>query len=179
MPSLLASLRRFFKSPLLLQIRTGNDRAWFSQPKLQLVKQPLTLTRSQNHLPGLADVVRQKFPVPKVLSVPELAWRSSKISIHDFQSFGSQPLRTPRSFLVLQTTEPSRLKAPNPSLNGRRIMAEYLANFITGHALANKQHSVEAMIIPRFFRAKNFVAQGDLHNFSIGNLQTSHSRIPP
>jgi hypothetical protein len=138
MSSLLASLRRFFKSPLLLQIRTGNDRAWFSQPKFQLMKQPLALTRSQNHLLGLDDVMRQKFSVPEVLSVPELVRRSSKIPIHDLQSFGSQPLRTPRSFLILQTTEPSRLKTPNPSLNGCRIMTEYLAYFVTGHALRNK-----------------------------------------
>jgi hypothetical protein len=58
-------------------------------------------------------------------------------------------------------------------------MAEYLANFVTGHALRDKQYSVEAVIIPRFFRAEDLVTQGDLHNFSIGNLQTSHSRIPP
>jgi hypothetical protein len=160
-------------------IRTGNDWTWFSQPKPQLMKQPLTLTRSQNHLLSLSDVVRQKFAVPEILTVPKLARRSSKIPIHDLQSFGSQPPRTPRSFPVLQTAEPSALKTPNPSLNGRRVVTEYPGYFTTGHALRNKQHSVEAVIIPRFFRAEDLVAQGDLHNFTIGNLQPSHSRIPP
>ena len=179
MSSLLARLSRFFKSPLLFEIRTGNDRAWFSQPKLQLMKQPLTLTRSQNHSLRFGDMVRQKFPVPKVLSIPKLTWGSPKISIHDLQSFGSQPLRPPRSFVVLQTTEPTAFKASNPSVNGCRMMTEYLAYFITRHALRNEQHPVQTVIIPRLFRTKDLVPQGDLHDFSIGNLQTSHSRVPP
>lgn len=179
MSFLLASLRRFFKSPLLLLIRTGNDRKWFPQPKLQLMKQPLTLARSQNHLLSLGDVVRQKFAVPEILTIPKLPRRSSKIPVHDLQSFESQPLRTPRFFLVLQTTEPSRLKTPNPSLNGRRVVTEYPSYFVTGYALRNKQHSVEAVIIPRFLRAEDLVPQGNLHNFTISNLQPSHSRIPP
>jgi hypothetical protein len=53
-------------------------------------------------------------------------------------------------------------------------MAEYLAYFITGYTLGNEQHPVQAVIIPRFFGAKDFVAQGDLHNLSISKLQTSH-----
>jgi hypothetical protein len=152
---------------------------WFSQPKLQLMKQPLTLTDCQNYLPCLSDMMLQKFSIPDALSIPELARQSPKVSIHDFQFFGSLPLSTPRFFLIFQTTGPSRLKIPGPSLNGRRIMTEYLAYFVTGHILRNKQRSVEAVIIPRLFRANDFVPQGSLRNFSIGNLHSSHSRFPP
>jgi hypothetical protein len=143
------------------------------------MKQPLALSYSQNHLLSLGDVVRQELPIPKILRIPELTRRFSKIPIHDFQSFGSQPLRTPWPFLVLQATETSCFETPDPPLDGRRIMTELLAYFITGHALGNKQDPVQTVIISRFFGTKDFVPQGDFHNLSIANLQTSHLGIPP
>jgi hypothetical protein len=58
-------------------------------------------------------------------------------------------------------------------------MTELLTNFITRHALGNEQHAMEPVVIARFFGTKDFIPQGDFHNLSISNLQTSHRGIPP
>ena len=168
--SLFANLRRFFKSLLLLWIRTGDDRARFSQPKLKLVKQSLALAHAQSHLLRQPNVIRQKFSIPEVLSIPECTRRFSKIGIQDLKLLGSQPLRAPGSFLIFQATEPSCLETLNPSL--------HIPHFIAGHASVSQQHSMQPVIIQRFFGPKDFIPQSDFHYVSIGNLQSFH-RTPP
>jgi hypothetical protein len=174
-------MRRFFKSLLGFLVRTGNDGARFSQPKLQLVEQPLTLAYPENDLLSLGYMVGQEFSVPEVLRISEISGRFPQIIVDALQLFGRQPLRSSLPFPVLEATESLRFEAPDPSLNGRRIVAQKLTNLIGGHTPAHKQYTVKAVIISRFFRTMNLILHGDFHHFPIGDHQTFHllSSLPP
>jgi hypothetical protein len=138
------------------------------------MEQPLTLANPQNDLLSLGDMVGQELPVPKVLRISEISGRFPQITVDAPQLLDRQPLRPSLPFSVLETAESLRFKTPYPSLNGRRIVAKELANLIGGHTPANKQYTVKAVIIPRFFRTMNLILHGDFHHSPIGNHQTLH-----
>ena len=52
--------------PLPLGVGSGDLRARFAQPKLQLAKQSLALTDSQFHPIALLEKLGQAFPIPQV-----------------------------------------------------------------------------------------------------------------
>ena len=82
---------------------------------------------------------------------------------------------TPRALAFDQPRQTFLLKAPNPIFDRSRCIPQQAADLRTGHALGHQQHSMQAMIITRFFRTPNLVLQSENDRRSIGNLKGSHA----
>ncbi len=164
---------------LPFQVGMGNQRAGLTQSKAPLPEQTLALTHPQVDLEALLDPGAQRFPIPQRTGQAQVARSLTQNSIH-FQQLGlAQTPGAPRAWPLGQPGQTLGLKAPDPVLHRARGVPEQAADFRTGRALRHQQHSMEPVVVSRFFRTANLVLQSQDHSLGIGNLKWSHPYMKP
>jgi hypothetical protein len=170
-----ASRCRFFKSRLGFRIRFRDHPTGFATSKPELAEYALTLPHAELHPIELGQVVRQKLTVPQVLLVSQVTGIGSQIPIHLAQMLVRKPPWTTGALALFQTHKAIPFEPVHPPLDGTRILSQPLRNPMTAQSVSNQQNPVQAVVVPGFFRSHNFLLNGNLHNFRIGDLQFSHS----
>ena len=163
--------------PLLIGV--GNQRARLAQPKDPLPEQTLTLTHPQLDLETLFDPGAQRFPVPQRAGQTQVASGLAQGPADFPQLRFAQTSRTPGALALGQPRKGLGLKTPHLILDGAGGVSEQAADFWTSPSLGHQQHSMETVIIARFFRSTNLVLQPQDHSSGISNLQWSHAYMKP
>ena len=164
---------------LTFGIGVGNQGARLAQPETPLPKQALALTHSQANPALPLDPGTQSFSVPQRTSQAEIARRATQHRIDFPQLQPVQTLGASGTFPLHQSGEPSGLKASNPIFYRSWGISQNLTDLGTGHPLGNQQHSMQPVIIARFFRATNLILQSQNDACSIRNLQWFHVSMKP
>ena len=164
---------------LALRIGMGDHGARFAQPKAPLPEQALTLTYPQADLEVLLDPGTQPFPIPQSAGQAEVARGLAKHPVHLLQLGLAQTSGTPGTLPFDQPSQTSFLKTSNPVFHRSRSISQQPTDLRTGHALGHQQHSVEPVVIARFFRTANLVLESENDCFGISNLEWSHAFMRP
>jgi len=164
---------------LSFRVGMGNLGSRFAQPKAALPEQALTLTHRQADLEVLGDPGAQRFPIPQGSRQTDVARCPAQNLVHFLQLCFAQTSRTSGALPFAQPGQPLSLEASNPVFHRARGISQQLADAGTGHPLGYQQHSMEAVIVTRFFRTANLVLQSQNHCLGISNLQWSHVSMKP
>lgn len=159
--------------------RLGDHGAGLSPPKPKPSKEPLALANTQRDTISDLKVVAQELAVPESLLVPESIGWLAEVASHPSNHGFVEERRTPWPGLLAKPRKPIRLKALDPALHGSGAMPKDLRHVITAHAIAQHQDTVQAVIVPRFFRPLNLILHCQPHHVSVSNRKPSHERIPP
>ena len=164
---------------LPFRIGVGNQGARFAQSETPLPKQALALTHSQTNAAPPLDPCAQSFSVPQRTRQAHIPRRATQHRVDLPQLRLAQTLGASGAFPLRQSGEPACLKASNPILYRSWGIPQKPADLGTGHPLGDQQHSMQPVIIARFFRTANLILQSQNNACSIVNLQWFHiSRKP-
>jgi len=141
------------------RICSRNQRSGFDQAKLPLAKEPPTLPRSQAQAIRPLDVRSQGLSVPEIAAQPKIRRPFSQCVLYFRHLLGIQPTWASRALPFLQSGQTLLLKAAHPIFNRSRSVTQQLCDAATFHALSNKQHPVQTVVIPGFGTSSNFVLQ--------------------
>jgi hypothetical protein len=67
----------------------------------------------------------------------------------------------------------------HPVFDGPWGITQQSTNFWAGHPLGDQQHTVKAVIVPRFLRPANLILQPQNHRIGIGNVKWFHASMKP
>ena len=145
----------------------GDLRAWLAQAEAQLSEQSLALTNPQFDGVLALQERREGWPIPEVRRQAEIQWTLAERRLDRLKLLGAESSRPTDSLPVEQAGESARLEALHPVYDGAWTIAEMGRDLGSGHALGNKQHSVQAMVVTRRFVAANLVLQRQYHRFPV------------
>lgn len=149
-------------------IRLRNQGPRLAQTKTELAKQSLTLADAQ------LDGILLFNPCGQGLAVPEIGPHSciigfpSQHAIDFLNLCCTQPGRTSRPLSFGKSGQPLFLKAADPILDGSRRITEKASYFGTCNPLRHQEHTMQPVVISRFFRTLNLLLQSNHHRRSIG-----------
>ena len=129
----------------------GDERARFSQPETELAEQPLTLSNAQVHAVALFQVHCQQLAVPQIPFQPRITRRQAQGGADHFELGFTQPARPSRAFPFAETGQPFSFEAMDPILYRPAGIAQQRSHLRTRHALRHQKHSMQPVIIARFF----------------------------
>jgi hypothetical protein len=69
------------------------------------------------------------------------------------------------------------LETMNPVLNRPRALAQKNGDVIGAHAGTGEKHTVEPMVIAGFFGPLDLILDGESHDVSIRDIQTTHDGL--
>lgn len=152
-------------------IRLGNLRTWQPIAKIELPEESLALP-----FPKLNAVVF--FQARRELgAVPEIALQALGLGFvtqpfaHIEQVFIFEFGLAATAGSIAQGSQALLLKAVDPVLNRARCITQKMGRLSAAHALSDKQHAVESVIIARQLVATNFVLKNQHHRLRIGELK--------
>ena len=149
-------------------IRLRNQGPRLAQPKTELAKQSLTLADTELDAILLFDPCRQGLTVPEIGPHSCITGFPPQHAVDFLNLCCTQPGRTPRPLSFGQSRQPFFLKAADPILDGSWRITEKPSYFGTRHPLRHQEHTMQPMVISRFFRTLNFLLQSDHRRRSIG-----------
>jgi hypothetical protein len=124
----------------------------------------------------LAQVMGEQFSIPKILSVAQLARVNAQILFHLLPGGLVQSARAAFPFAFAQAGEAAFFKAMNPPLQRGGMLPEPLGHLAAAMTLANKEDTMQAVIVARLIGTGDLLAEGYPHGFGMGNLKSFHSQ---
>ena len=158
-------------------IGLGQRGSWLAQPEAELTEHPLALANTDGNAIPLLNPGTECFSVPEVPAQTNLPRRVTQDSIHPLQLFFRQASRPPRSFPFQQSRQTVALKTPHPILHRPWCIAQKMGHLWTSHTLGYQKHSMETMIVARFFRAADLILQSENNGGRVGNDKWFHSSM--
>jgi len=164
----------FFISTLRFWIGFSNQRPGFSSPKPHLAEQTLALPDTQGYAKSLLEMMTEKFPIPKILSISKIT-RGLTQMLRDFFKDGLiHSAGTTRTWSFFQTCKTTFPKAVDPVLNCTKAVAEKFRDFATAEAVANQQDSMQTMAVSGFFRSQYLLLNGSLYDVCFFYFKSAH-----
>ena len=90
-----------------------------------------------------------------------------------------QASRPPGPITFQQSSQPHLFKRMDPILNRSRRVPQQCGRFRARQTLRHEQHTVQSMIVARFFRSSDLVLQSENDRGRVRNAEWSHSSIRP
>jgi hypothetical protein len=152
-------------------IGLGQRGSWLPQPEAKLTKHTLALAnpdRNANNAIPLLNPGTECFSVPQVPAQTNLPGRVTQDPIHPFPLVFRQASGPPRSFALQQSRQSVSFKTTDPIFHRSWRSAQKMGHLRAGHTLGYQQHSMETMILARFFRTANLILQSENDRMIVG-----------
>src|SRR5258708_3765562 len=162
---------------LPLRIGLGNLGTRLAQAKAQLPEQALALPYPQVNLVSLRNPGHQSLAVPQISAQSQIAGNTAKGTIDLSELLLIQAPGPTCPFSFLQSGQALGLKTPDPILDRSRSIPQQPRHFRTSHALGYQKHSMQPMVISRFFRATNLILDSENHRRRVSNGERTHASM--
>jgi hypothetical protein len=160
-------------------IGMGQRGAWFAQPEAELTEHALALANPDGDAVPLLNPGTECFSIPEVPTQTNLPRRVAQNLIHRLPLFFRQASGPSRSFPLQQSRQTISFKTTDPILHRSWCIAQKMCHLRAGHALGYQQHSMETVIVARFFRAANLILQSENDRGRVCNGKWFHSSMKP
>ena len=160
-------------------IGLGQSGSWLAQSKAELTEHTLALANPDDDAIPLLNPGTECFSIPQVPAQTNLPRRVTQDPIHPFPLFFRQASGPPRSFALQQSRQTVSFKTTHPILHRPWRITQEMGHFWTGHTLGDQKHSMETMIVARFFRAADLILQSENDGGRVGNGKWFHSSMKP
>ena len=150
-----------------------------AQTKSQLPEQSLALPHTQLDPVLALDPCRQRLSIPQIPAQASLARHAAQNGVDLLELLMAQPPGPPRSLALQQSGQSHLLELMDPILYRSRGVPQQFRRLRAGHALRYKQHTVEPVIIARFFRASDLILQSEHDGCGVRDAEWSHSSMRP
>jgi hypothetical protein len=157
----------------------GLRGSWFGQPEAELTEHTLALANTHDDAISLLDPRTECFSVPDVSAQTDLPWRVAQDLIDSLQLFFRQTSGPSRSFPFQQSSQTVSFKTTDPILHRPWRIAQKTGHLRTGHTLGYQKHSMETMIVARFFRTANLILQSENDGGRVGDGKWFHYSMKP
>jgi hypothetical protein len=149
------------------------------QTEAQGLEQSLALPNTEVDAKLPPQIGAQRFPVPKVGGQPGLlGWFPQNLP-NDLQVLISQASRPTRATPLLKASQPGTFKVSNPILQCAWSVPKDVGCLPAGHALRDKQDSMQTVIVAGLIRPADLVLQRQNENRCIGDRQWPHTNMKP
>ena len=160
-------------------IGLGQSGSWLAQSKAELTEHTLALANPDDDAIPLLNPGTECFSIPQVPAQTNLPRRMTQDPIHPFPLFFRQASGPPRSFALQQSRQTVSFKTTHPILHRTWSITQEMGHLRTGHTLGDQKHSMETMIVARFFRAADLILQSENDGGRVGNGKWFHSSMKP
>jgi hypothetical protein len=161
------------------RIGMGQRGAWFTQPEAELPEHTLALSNTEGNAVPLLNPGTECFPIPEVPTQTNLPGRVAQNLIHRLQLFFRQASGTSRSFSLQQSGQTVSFKTTDPIFHRSWRIAQKICHLRAGHTLGYQKHSMETVIVARFFRAANLILQAENDRGRVCNGKWFHPSMKP
>ena len=144
------------------------------QGKTQLMKKSLTLPDAEGDTIAFLKMVRQKHPVPKVLVIPQIPWRTTYLAAQPLLLRGRKPAGSPRTIALLQSSQSLGNKALNPVFHAPGRVTVNTGCLIGAGSVEDVKNHMEPMVVSPFLGPRYFVLDGCDECLGIWNRNPSH-----
>lgn len=165
----------------LVKLRIGlcNQRSGFPQAEAQLPEQALTLAHPQANTVLALNPSAERLPIPEVSTQSNLSRSLAKNAVDLLHPDFAQASGTARPRSFEKSRQTLRFKAAYPVLNGTGRIPQEPGDLGTTHPLGHEEHSMQAVVVTRFFRSANFILQSKYNRCWISDGEWSHASIRP
>jgi len=160
-------------------IGMGQRGAWFTQPKAELPEHTLALPNTDSNAVPLLNPGTECFSTPEVPTQTNLPGRVAQNLIHRLQLFFRQASGPSRSFSLQQSGQAVSFKTTHPIFHRSWRIAQKVCHLRAGHTLGYQQHTMETVIVARFFRAANLILQSGNDRGRVRNGKWFHPSMKP
>ncbi len=160
-------------------IGMGQHGAWFAQPEAELTEHALALANPDGDAVPLLNPGTECFSIPDVPTQTNLPGRVAQNLIHRLPLFFRQASGPSWSFPLQQSRQTISFKTTDPILHRSWCIAQKMCHLRAGHALGYQKHSMETVIVARFFRAANLILQSENDGGRVRNGKWFHSSMKP
>lgn len=160
-------------------IGMGQRGAWFTQPEAELTEHTLALPNTDGNAVPLFNPGTECFPIPEVSTQANLPGRVAQNLIHRLQLFFRQASGTSRSFSLQQARQTVSFKTTDPIFHRSWRISQKMCHLRAGHTLSYQKHSMETVIVARFFRAANLILQSENDRGRVRNGKWFHPSMKP
>jgi hypothetical protein len=161
------------------RIGMGQRGSWLAQPEAELTEHTLALANPDGNAIPLLNPGTECFSVPQVPAQTNLPWRVAQNLIHPLQLFFRQASGPSRSFSLQQSRQTVSFKTTDPIFHRSWRIAQKMCHLRAGHTLGYQKHSMETVIVARFFRAANLILQSENDRGRVRNGKWFHSSMKP
>ena len=162
-----------------LRIGLRNQRSRFPQPEAQLPEQALALAHAQANTVPLLNPGAERLSIPEVSTQAGLARRLAKNAVDFLHLDFAQSSGAARPCSFQQSRQTLRFKTVHPILDGTGRVPQEPSHLWTSHPLGHEKHSMEAVVITRFFRPANLILQAKCNRYRVSDGEWSHASIRP
>src|SRR6185312_6920405 len=155
----------YFCGPLTRPKSRSRLRA-VAQGKTQFPEDPLALAHAELQPKATAHVLGQRRPVPESCRESTLLRGLQQVRLQLVPLLHAERARPPGSLTLPQCTQSAPLEAADPTLHRGVVLAEKPCHVATGVACRQQQQSVESMVIPGLFAARELLLNGAPHDLS-------------
>jgi len=149
------------------------------QGKTKLMKQSLTLPHAEADTIPFLKMVRQQHPIPKVLVVAQIPWRTPYLAAQPLLRRRSKSARSPRAITLLQSSQPPGNKALHPVLHAPGRVTVNTGRLIGTGSVEDVKNHMESMVISPFLGPRYFVLDSGDECLGIWNSGPSHWKHLP